>query len=410
MLGVGLLGFGLVVGRADVALLGVPAVLGPVLARARTPRTDLTVQVSSRPSEGSERRANLHLDAGGKRVAAHVRVAAPGHEPVERVVLVDGERDLTATARSVRTGPQDTFRVDHVGRSILGDVVGVPAVSHAPRRVVLPGTSRLGALPTPARLLGLTGPHTSRRPGDGDELRDVHELGPGDSLRRIDWRATARRSPTFETLYVRRTWATAEATVVVVIDSRDEVGPDVSTWNGGTLRVDEATSLDLARNAAATVARATVDRGDRVALEDLGRARRPLPAAGGRRHLRRVLHGLALSHPVGEPAPRARAPRIPGNAIVYLFSTFLDDAAARTAEDWRHEGHTVVAVDVLPEVTGWSSTSALELAWRITRAERAVRLDALRAHGVHVVRWLDEPTAALAALARTTSRSHRSRA
>src|SRR5699024_620324 len=80
--------------------------------------------------------------------------------------------------------------------------------------------------------------HTSRRVGDGTAFRDVHLFTPGDRLRRIDWRVSARRSLDVRTgrlteLYVRRTFATADASVMLVVDSRDAVGPDVATWGGG---------------------------------------------------------------------------------------------------------------------------------------------------------------------------------
>ena len=45
-----------------------------------------------------------------------------------------------------------------------------------------------------------------------------------DRLRRIDWKATARRGQNAGDLYVRRTAALADATVLIVLDSRDDVG------------------------------------------------------------------------------------------------------------------------------------------------------------------------------------------
>src|SRR5690606_31770923 len=116
---------------------------------------------------------------------------------------------------------------------------------------VLPGLQRISLVPLPFRLQGLTGPHSWRRAGDGGDLHDVRMFAPGDRLRRIDWRVTARRaadrtggfggpgssglgSSGLAELYVRRTYATADACVMLVLDSRDEIGPVVSSWGDAT--------------------------------------------------------------------------------------------------------------------------------------------------------------------------------
>ncbi|WP_233275857.1 DUF58 domain-containing protein [Isoptericola variabilis] len=283
--GVVLLALGLLAGRADVALLGVPVVLGALWtgrpgdpgAGAPARPTVARLDTPDEPATAGELAGVLHLDPPRGAELVHVRVAAPGHRPVE-VVLPARDRELPLRLAAVRTGPQPTFHADLRGVGAGGSTGEPPRSVTAPDRLVLPAAMPLGRVPLPHRLRGLTGPHTSRRRGDGSELRDVHLFTPGDQVRRIDWRTTARRSPDLDELYVRRTYATAEATVVLVLDSRDDVGPDLAAWRGsGPQRVDEPTSLDLARHAAASVAAALVEGGDRVGLEDLGRRRRPAP-------------------------------------------------------------------------------------------------------------------------------------
>ncbi|MCF4120844.1 DUF58 domain-containing protein [Antribacter sp. KLBMP9083] len=424
--GVVLLGMGIAAGRADVALLGVPALAAAVWARGTPPGRLVQARLDEPegPTHAGELRATLRLDAPEGAGLAHLRVTAPGHRETQVVVRAadaGGSRpgDTSAVGRSldlslasVRTGPQETFTVGLRAYGPAGVWEQTPSDAAGHRRLVLPGAQPLGRLPLPGRLRGLTGPHTSRRLGDGSELRDVHPFAPGDRLRRIDWRATARRSPDLDPLYVRRTYATAEATAVLVVDSRDDVGPDVRTWRGyGTQRVDEPTSLDLARHAAASVATAFVDTGDRVGLEDLARRRRPLPPASGRRHLRRVLHALALAHPVDQATVhRVRPPQVPADAIVYLFSTMLDDEPVRLVRTWRELGHEVVLVDTLPDVHAVAETH-LRIGWRIARMERDLRIEALASEGVPVVSWAgsQRPRAAvrLEAVARQATRRPR---
>ncbi|MCB7137503.1 DUF58 domain-containing protein [Cellulosimicrobium marinum] len=393
--GVILLGLGLLARRADVALLGLPALLSATWGWTHRPAAPVTATVTIDPdAPAGTLGARLRLDGPPGAQLARFRVATTGDLTAERVVdLAPGHRELAVRTASSRTGPQESYRVDHVAYGPEGVEELVVATTTGPRLLVLPRPVPLGRVPLSSRLRGLAGPHTSRRPGDGSELRDVAAITPGDAARRVDWRTTARRSPALDTLYVRRTFGTAEATVVLVLDSRDEVGPDLTTWGGvGRQRRDEPTSLDLARHAAASVARAVLDAGDRVALDDLGQLRRPVRPGGGRRHLRRILHGLALARPVGDPSARLRAPQVPAGSAVYLFSTLLDDEGSRLARQWHDAGHVVVVVDTLPPVHLVDATRRVDLAWRITRRERDDRVARLRAAGVDVVRWA-EPAA-----------------
>lgn len=398
VLGVGVLVAGALGGRPDVAALGVAPLLTAVWGWARRPRGPLEVEVRAprQLTASAELRAPALLRAPQGAVVARLRASSPGTEPEERLVRLvpGGVREVTLATTSVRTGENQLFRLDAVG---LGSahLTTCDVITVGPASVlVLPGQRPLDQLPLPPRLQGLVGPHAARRIGDGEELHDVNLFTAGDRLRRIDWRTSARRGVQdgrLQDLYVRRTQSTAEATVVLVIDSRDDVGPDVATWAGGReVLTSDVTSLDIAREAAASLARAYLGQGDRVGLEDLGLRRRPVRPGGGRRHLERVVRRLALSAPEGTPRPRVRAPQVPSGALVVVLSTFLDDEAATMALAWRHAGHRVVAVDVLPPVRGAEMSVRLLMAYRMVSIQREDRLTTLRRGGVEVVRWAED--------------------
>ncbi|HLS75116.1 MAG TPA: DUF58 domain-containing protein [Actinomycetaceae bacterium] len=402
LLGVGLLVAGALLGRADLAALGVAPLLMATWAWHRRPRAPLgvTLRAAGQLTADRELAATLDVTAPAGMPTLSVRSSGPGTRTATALVHVpeSGARQLTVSTASVRTGENSLFRVDAIGlgtgHCTAGEVTTVGPASV----LVLPGWRPLDRLPLPWRLQGMVGPHSSRRIGDGTELHDVALFRPGDRLRRIDWRTSARRGMQggqLHDLYVRRTQAPAEATVMLVIDSRDEVGPDVTTWSGGRqiLRSD-ATSLDIAREAAASLARAYLDAGDRVGLADLGRRQRPVRPSGGRRHLDRIVRRLALAVPDPTPRPRVRPPVLPSGALVVVLSTFLDDEALSLALTWRHSGHRVVAVDVLPPLDTAHLTGRVLMAYRMVEMERTDRLTVLRRGGVEVARWAGAPAVA----------------
>lgn len=405
---------GVLAGRPDVVALGLPLLLGLAWASARPHAAPSDVRLTGRDQAvgpGGPGAAVEIMPTPGSAIVA-LRVRAPGHRAVQALVPAE-RRMLPVRMDSVRTGRRPLFGLDV--RLTTADGLRSTGVRPVAPIVltVLPTARPLRDLPLPFRLQGLTGPHRSRRVGDGGELRDLAVFGPGDRTRRIDWRATARLSTgepglavgTLNRLYVRRTFATADATVMLVIDSRDDVGPRLVTWADATaLREHEATSLDIARHAAASLAEAYLAGGDRVGVEDLGRLRRPLLPAGGRRQQRRVLQRLALAEPEGEPTPRRRVPRLPSGALLVVLSTFLDDDAADMSLTWRRAGHRVLAVDTLPAVNPTGATPRLVTAYRVVELERQERLHALRAAGVDLFAWTTrasaDPADRLAVLAR----------
>ena len=380
---------GIVLSRADVVLVGAALVAGLFLARRGLPDVALETGGTSTRDDTGDRRlvAPVALTSAGPATAL-VRVSSPGSAATGALVAVDGERVLTAALPLARTGRVPGFSVSGIAWSEALDEVVVLPDGGSGDATVLPVARRLDEVPVPRRLRGLAGPHGSRRPGAGGDLRDVHPFAPGDRMRGIDWRATARRSPDLDEVYVRRTHATSEAHVVVVLDSRDDMAQDIAAWTGfGEARPDRPGSLDLARSAAASLATAYLRRGDRVGLVDLGRSRAQLRPGAGERHLRRVLHALALARPDDGVVGRTRAPALQAGATVALLSTFLDDDAAEAALVWVARGHEVWAFDVLPPVGGVLPDAAAGLAWRVMRLERALRLERLAAAGITVVDW-----------------------
>ena len=417
--GVSLVLLGLVIARPDVVVLGVPLVLGLIWAARAHPTAPGEVAIEDLRQDPDARvRADIVLSPADGSEVALLRIASSGHRPVDVVVASTSPVRIPISVSGVRTGRQRFFHVAHQEAS-AGHLARTKSRELGPVALtVLPRPQPLHRLPLPPRLQGLTGAHVSRRVGDGGDLHDIAPFAAGDRLRRIDWRVSLRASGrsqlpgSLTELHVRRTFATADAVVTLVLDSRDDVAREVASWSAFVeLHPEEPTSLDIAREAAASVAKAYLDTGDRVGFLDLGREHRPIPAAGGRRHLLRIMHGLAESTPRDVAHPIVRTPQVPSSALIVVFSTFLDDQAPRLAADWRRHGHRVLAVDVLPPLAEARRPLSETNLHRLVEVERTDRMWDLERAGVEVVPWSGNVTrgrtltVGLATLARQRRRS-----
>lgn len=381
-----------VLSRVELVLVAAPLLLAAVLSWGSRPagngsgaaaRTTATIL-----GDGADGRVQVDgvAVADGRPDALQLRIVRADRRPEDAVVTVQAARRLRFRVGVSHSGPQRILSL--AARALGPDAAwtgdpGVPAVAE---RVVRPRAQPVRSLPLPARLLGLTGAHVSTRPGDGGEFRDIDLFRQGDRLRRIDWKATARLAQRPGELYVRRTTATSDAALQLVVDARDDLPGAVADWAASYPRPG-ATSLDLAREAAASLAEAYAAVSDRVGFDDLSDAGRALPPRAGSRHLQRVLRAVELTTAHGSATERARSPRLAQGAVVYVLSSFLDDQATRLALTWRAAGHRVIAVDVLPPRSIDGLTARDRLALRIVDLERGLRFDRLRAAGAELLVW-----------------------
>jgi uncharacterized protein (DUF58 family) len=418
--GAAALGLGLATGRPDVAVLGVPLLAGVAFALLASPpgaATDTAVDVAPPGTvhQGVRLRLALRLLAPGAELVA-VRLPAAGRRPPggtlllgETVLLRGDERELAADVHVVGRGRVVLARPDWLaftadGLTAVGPVAGPQAVALA-----LPAADRMPPGQLRPRPAGFAGAHRTRRPGEGSELVDVRALQPGDRLRRVDWRVSARRSPGLQELYVRRTHADADADVLLYVDTRVDVGTDASLWAVPPDRDAVGTplpgsSLDLAVRAATSLAAAQLRLGDRVGLVDLANRRAWLRPGAGRRQLLALRVRLATmrSNP-NAPTVVLRPDRLPRGAVVVLLSPLLDDAVADLAVGAAHAGAGVLCVDVLPDPIVPDRTVEFGArALDVVRAEHAARRERLAAAGVPVLRW--EPATVAAHLARWSAR------
>lgn len=381
---------GIAFSRPDVIGIGLPLALTTAWMLLRRPEdTTVSIELRARPA-GTESTPEVLATADVSLEADWLQLAADQDE--RRTGLAEvrpGASILTTRTRLQHSGPAEILAVTVRGATLDGAWVSEQGPRVALDWNAAPRAIRVGSLPVAPRLTGLLGTHEGARPGQGGDFRDIHPFAPGDELRRVDWRATARAARRPGELLVRRTHALSDSSVVIAVDTAEDLGTVVAAWGMDDPDRSGTTSLDLAREAALSIATAAIGVGDRVAYHALSPGGRSIPAGGGARHLARVRDVVAATGQQEEGSRSRRSPVVPAGSIVFVLSTFVDGVAAQMATRWRAAGHAVVAVDVLPVSDTSRLTREQRIALRTLLAERSDILAELRHAGVEVVTWTD---------------------
>ena len=400
----------LLTGWPHLVLLGLPLAVGTGLAwgtRGGEPDTELRVEFArmaeqNLPSEvamtvtGLDRAemAVLGLPAGMVSGRPRRIVLGPRHDAETVEVRLD------TTAWGVHEYGEAAMRVASGDGLFASEIV----TTRVPPLRVLPSAHVLSAPELPARSAGQVGAHRTRRPGDGSELLEVREFRPGDRIRRIDWRVSARR----DSLHVRHTAIDADAELVICVDPRHDLGPVVAGWqervhgDAGSGR----TSVDIAVSAAVTLATTYTRLGDRVAMVDLAVPHRAVRPGSGRRQLMRIRWQLAGMTSGGTLSRRSfDQTTLPRGAVTVVLSAFMDDEVTELVSRLAASRRDAIAVDVMPPLE-LPTERHERAAVRLLLAERDDRLAWLVRRGVLVTRW--EP-ALFGALIRQRQRNRQRR-
>jgi len=387
VLGAGGLAWAVALGEPAVLVLTVPLLLISLPALWRRPRRAPSIETSLlhaslREGEGVSLDLAMRADDDVEQIT---RVMTPQRLVVGRP---DGGRIVARwpPPRQLQVSPR------RWGRVVVGERVALTSawagfrwgpVAPADRPLtVLPSAPPYDSRAEQPRPKGLVGAHRSTQPGQGSELAGIRAFQPGDRLRRINWRVSARTG----TLHTTTTRAEQDAGLLLVVDLLSEHG--ASGGVGGS-----ASSLDLTVRAAAALAEHAAAQGDRVALKPVGGRARPVPAGVGRRHLRRVLGALADVRPAASPyddATRLNL-RVGAGTTVIILSPLLAEAIGTTAATLTRRGIPTVVIDTLPDDLVPDlpdrDQALVDLAWRMRRLDRGGVLSALDAIGCPVVPW-----------------------
>ena len=247
-----------------------------------------------------------------------------------------------------------------------------------PRAEDLRKAALLSRLPLP-----LLGEHQVNRPGDGFDFFALREYVPGDTMRMVNWKASARSGK----MMVNQMERTTAAEVAFFIDGRAivNVGPE------------DASPRVLAARAAASLVDfvyKTKDNARIYVYTDHVREIEPMPAE---RMIPHIMETMAELQPTGEfplaLAVRQALPALKPFTPVILVSPLLDDGTIMEAASILLANEMIVTV-VTPQpldIPGADPDFA-----RALLAERQTAIQELRGFGALVVEW--PPGQSLAAM------------
>ncbi len=410
LLSAALLTAALVTGRPELVALAAPFLVFLAAALANSREPDLSVAVAldrQRALEGEAIRVVVTVAAAVSGCGIELALSLPAGigparaadgPPLWRFRLDPSEQRTLELAVSARRW--GTYRL--AGGSVrawdrAGLFVWEAAIEPVAVVRVYPRPERLRALIAPRATQTLVGSRVARSRGDGVEFADIRPFVAGDRVRRVNWRATARRGA----LHVNEQHPERNADVVLFLDTFEEA------------RAEALGTLDLMLRAATSLAAAYLQRRDRVGVVGFGGVLQWLEPSLGERALYRIADALLQTEIVfsyvWKTVSVIPARLLPAGSLVIALTPLLDPRASQALLDLRARGYDLAIIECSPEaLLAAPSSPQDELARRLWTLQRAALRSRLRELGVPVARWnIDQPLPA--AVAEVISSRHHAR-
>jgi uncharacterized protein (DUF58 family) len=376
----------LVLARPELVALTAPFLLalGAGLAVATPPRLTIGAEVDpDRALEDDDVAARVTLVSATPvdRLDVYLRLPAGvgtvgGANPVSLRLPAGERRELELVLRARRWGGHVLGPAYARASDPFGFLRWETTAATRPELRVYPREDVLRRVVQPRETQLFAGNEVARHKGEGIEFADLRAWAPGDPVKRVNWRASARRGE----LYVNESHPERNTDVILFVDSFAEAR-----------QADEGT-LDLTVRATAALADAYVRRRDRVGLISFGGILRWLTPGMGVVQLYRVVDALLDTQIVLsyywkdlEVIPRRT---LPPNALVVALSPLLDPRSVGALLDLRARGFDLAVVDVSPLPFTARPRDALDaIAYDIWALRRDALRHRLQQAGVAVSEW-----------------------
>ncbi len=265
---------------------------------------------------------------------------------------------------------------------------------------VTPELRRYRPFPLQAqRTLPSTGSIPARRAGNGTNFWGVREYHPGDPLRRLDWRLTARHPRQF---FTKEFEQEAIADVGLIVDARGKTN---------LRRGDDCLFEHLAR-AAASLAEVFLRQGNRVSLLVWGEPMITVFPGYGKVQLNRILRTLAKTRPSSDGSLDdlhfVPVQMFPSHSLILVLSPLASNDG-QLFPRLRAYGYQVLLICPDPfdfAQVKVSGDQPAQLATRLAKLERQVELSKVARLWIPVIDWqVSQPLAPL--VRQALSRAHR---
>jgi uncharacterized protein (DUF58 family) len=382
--GTGLLA-ALVLGRPELAALAAPFALLLVagLSLAEAPRLRATFELDAERQVEGERvtaRLDLYAEQATERLELLFSVP-PGLEteaPNPQLLRLGATEDceLEYELRCAHWGAYLPGEVVIRAQDIFGLLVFERTLDLRRPLKVYPRGEALAKLLRPLETQAFAGSQPPRARGEGIEFAELRQFVPGDRVRRVNWRATARRGEP----WVNETHPERNTDVVIFLDTFAEA------------RGAEGSTLDQAVDAAGALAAHYIREKDRVGLIAFGGVLNWLTVSSGVVQLYRVLDSLLdaeifLSY-AWKDIDILPVRTLPPRALVIALTPLLDERSVRALVDLRARGIDLAVVEISPVSFVSPGLGELdELAHRLWLLRRDALRSSFMRMGVPVVEW-----------------------
>lgn len=386
------LALGFVTLGGPIVLTGAPVLLYLLASwywRSPEPRLEITRQLSSDranpddPVDVTVRVRNLGeplLEAVVRDHVPHGMRLVNGSPQIATTLARGGERTFTYTVTGTR-GSYEFDRITVFTGGLFTLRAREAAFSQEQELVMLPNHRALARIPiAPRRTLVFAGTNPARTGGEGTEFFDIREHRGSSSVRRVNWRATARYE---NRVFVNEFEQERVADVAIMLDCRLRAYPGAAGHRD---------LFDAAASAAASLADVTLDSGNRVGYLGYGLSLDWLSPGFGRMQKHRLLYRIAKAYPgtshVFSTLEALPARLFPAGSQVIVVSPLLSDDVP-SIERLLAYGYAVMVVspDPIPAQIPPTLDPAGREAVRLLRLERVVTLRRLRHAGVAVIDW-----------------------
>lgn len=392
-LGLGMIGAIVAVagGIPEVALVVAPWIVLGALAFGHSVRPRVRVKATmadERVMVGDETQLHLHISSAAPALVS-VRPQTPlsfgvrGGEPLPPTVDAVGAGSPAEIVIDLEANEWGAHNLGNVAVTVTPSYGGFRWTGAGKDRAMLrvhPTTRELRELLPPRLVRRVSGTHTSRASARGVEYADLREFAAGDSVRDINWRATARSN----NLWVSQRHPDRATDVVLLLDSFVESGHDVRSMFGKAIEA----AIALAENHLGAT--------DRVGLIEFGGLIRWVNPGTGPVQLHKLTDALLATGLYANAAdkelpllsPRALPPR----SFVVALTPLLDQRFIDAIFLAHARGHDVAVIECVvdPSPGTDDERASASLARRVWDAERALLRDRMAEQGIAVATWSSE--------------------